>query len=325
MLANRWAITKRLKSLPSDDKLQTLFEDFTPAVSLNLQREIKRSYQEVLSFAKEFKFVKQKELINLINLVIDELSQLEDNKILNLLDIENFEDYYFTHAFNVCILSLFLGLKLGLVREELLKLGLGALLHDIGYLFISEDILRKPYRLSKQELQEVRKHPLISYELMRTSKLPQVSCRIGYEHHERVNKEGYPKGLQEDEIHNFSFITAVCDIYDALTTERPYRRKLSKSFTMKLILSRVVDHLPLDIIDLLYSALGSYPIGSIVRLNTEELGVVIRINEDALDRPVVRVFAADGKKLPKLKDINLKKERYKFIICALKDDIIFSS
>jgi HD-GYP domain-containing protein (c-di-GMP phosphodiesterase class II) len=163
------------------------------------------------------------------------------NAFHNLLQVMSFDYYTYTHSINVCTFSLALAQFAGINNlEELNKIGCGALLHDVGKTRISESILNKDGRLTKKEMDKVKKHPEWGYEI--TKKTDLISKESYYpilQHHERENKSGYPYGIGGNKIHMYSKIVAIADVFDAMTTKRAYRsaiatfRALKEMFDMR--------------------------------------------------------------------------------------------
>ncbi|MBU1614666.1 HD-GYP domain-containing protein, partial [bacterium] len=216
--------------------------------------------------------------------------------ILKLINLKDFDDYTFSHSVNVCLLSVLVGVELNFSKKELENLGLGALLHDIGKIKIPKEILNKPGRLTKEEFEFVKKHPEFGYQMIKEDAEIDLSSRLViYHHHERLNGRGYPLGLKDEEIHDMAMVTALADVYDALTTSRPYRRGLSPYEAMKIIISESPTNYRSGIASLFVKTFSLYPPGTFVKLNTEETGLVIRINKESIMRPVVRLLF-DGKR-----------------------------
>jgi HD-GYP domain-containing protein (c-di-GMP phosphodiesterase class II) len=157
---------------------------------------------------------------------------------LNLLKITTYDYYTYTHSLNVCSLSIGLGTVLNLKRDpDLLELGLGALLHDFGKTSIELSILNKPGKLTKEEFCQVQKHVVTAKALLKSSnrEVPKHSLFTILQHHEKLSGRGYPYKLKGDQIHLYGRIGAIVDFYDALTTERPYKKALSPFEAFKLL------------------------------------------------------------------------------------------
>lgn len=211
--------------------------------------------------------------------------------ILQLIKLKDFDSYTFSHSINVCLLSVLVGTELNLSKEELENLGLGALLHDIGKVRIPKKVLNKPGRLTKEEFEFVKKHSDFGYQMVKKDAEIDFSSKlVVYHHHERLDGRGYPLGLKDEQIHDMAVVTALADVYDALTTSRPYRKGLSPYEAMKIIISESPTNYRSGIASLFVKTFSLYPPGTFVKLNTEETGLVVRINKESILRPVVRLL-----------------------------------
>jgi HD-GYP domain-containing protein (c-di-GMP phosphodiesterase class II) len=166
-------------------------------------------------------------------------STILDNKnnFYRLLKITTHDYYTYTHSLNVCSLSVGLGSSLNLNNSELLELGLGALLHDIGKCSVDKHILNKPGILTEEEFKNVQYHVVASQDLLKDSEIqiPENSLHTIMQHHEKLSGNGYPHGLKGDRVHLFGRIGAIVDFYDALTTERPYKKAYSPFEAFQLL------------------------------------------------------------------------------------------
>jgi HD-GYP domain-containing protein (c-di-GMP phosphodiesterase class II) len=225
-----------------------------------------------------------------VDKMIEELLCNED-LLVNLSDIRCVDDYTFEHSVNVCILSLTTGIGLGYDERRLKELGIGALLHDIGKLRVPEEILKKPSRLTPEEFEEIKKHTVYGYKILRDNKDISIrSALIALSHHERIDGSGYPLKLFDKDIHQFGKIVAVADVYDALTSDRVYRDKLSPHEGYDYITSLGYYYFDRQVISSFIKFVAVYPVGSGVILSTRERGIVTRINKNMPTRPVVRVI-----------------------------------
>ncbi len=269
--------------------------------------------QEAIYFIKKtmenyssMELINSAEAIEIVNKILDEILTLDDI-IVNLMDIKTCDSYTFAHCVNVCILSIITGLKLKLNNEQLKELGIGALLHDIGKLMIPTDILLKKAALSNSEYEIVKQHSILGYNIIK--KLPLISefsARVALEHHERFNGKGYPNGLVDDEIHLYSRIVAITDIFDALTSNRIYRKKISTNQAIEYLTVMAAPTLDSTVLNCFIEIIPPFPVGTGVILNSGEKGVVIGLNKNLPTRPVVRlVFNSDGSKKEVYNEVNL--------------------
>ncbi len=225
----------------------------------------------------------------LVDNILDEL--LLNNKVLiHLTDIHSFDDYTFAHSVNVCVLSIVTGITLGYHDLKLKELGLGALLHDIGKTKIDKDILNKPDDLTKAEFEEVKRHPQYGFDILRKyDEIPLLSAHVALQHHERWDGKGYPRNLAGEDIHEYSRIAAAADVYDALLADRPYRPSYTVNQALTVLNRMAGVYLDKDAVCALVSNIAVYPIGTIVELNTGDIGVVVDVNREYPTKPILRI------------------------------------
>lgn len=241
---------------------------------------------------------------------------LNKDIVANLSDIRSVDDYTFSHSVNVCILSLIIGIGFGYSGDKLRELGVGSILHDIGKVMISQEILKKPVQLSSKEFEEIKKHTIYGYELLKKTKgITMMASHISLGHHERLDGSGYPYQLRGNDIHKAARIVAVSDVYDALTTDRVYRKKLMPHEVIDYITSLASYHFDQEVVDVFIRYIAYYPVGTGVILNTGEKGIVKKYNKKYPTRPVVRVVMdAEGKMLSKHKEVDLSNElKYRIV------------
>lgn len=247
--------------------------------------------------------------------IIDELLENEDI-IYNLSDIKSVDDYTFQHSVNVCILSTITGISLGFDEERLKELAVGAILHDIGKMCISKEILHKPGQLTISEFEEIKKHTVYGYEMLkRNENLGLSSAYIAFGHHERYDGSGYPLQLKGNNIEIYCRIVAVADVYDALTSDRVYRKKLRPNEVYEYITSLGVNHFDPKVVDSFVKYVSIYPVGTGVMLNTRERALVIKDNRNAPTKPVVRIIYDDDIGMKRTyKEVDLSQQTSLFII-----------
>ncbi|MBU4345108.1 MAG: HD domain-containing protein [Proteobacteria bacterium] len=230
------------------------------------------------------------------------------NKIINTPDMINElyqsfihfshkEDYAISRSINTLVYALKIGQGLEYSKAQLLELGLAALLYDVGMFKIPESIIKKRGELTGSEVTLIRKHPEIGRDILSAFKenYPWLS-RVAYEHHERENGQGYPRGIKGDEICEYAKITGIVDTYEAMIHSRPHRKAITQHVSVKeLIWSKNLMFSP-KIIKALIKKISIYPIGSYVRLNNRAVGMVIRTNEENPIKPAVKLlFNGKGK------------------------------
>ena len=211
------------------------------------------------------------------------------------------------HSANVCIYSLMLGRGANYSHGQLIELGITALLHDIGMVFVPKEIVNKRGKLTTSEFKQIRKHPNYSYKILQTlgEKYLWIAKVVSQEQ-ERENGQGYPNGLKGDEIHDYAKIIGIVDVYEALTHHRPQRRGHMPHDAVKLILGTQKDLFSDEVKRLLLTKLSCFPLGSYVKLNSKAICKVIEVYEDSPLRPTVEIlFDSQKRKLPNKKIIRL--------------------
>jgi putative nucleotidyltransferase with HDIG domain len=225
-----------------------------------------------------------------------------------LTNLRKRDEYTAIHSMNVCIFALTFGRYLGLNDSELNELGIGALLHDIGKMRMPLQILNKKGKLSDEESDIVQQHAQHGYDILQqTPGLPASALEVAYSHHERKNGDGYPRGLKEDEIHLYARVVSIVDIYDAITSDRVYHHGLNTLDALKHMFEWRENDLDSDLVERFIQCLGIYPIGSLVELNSEEVGIVISVAQGRRLTPMIMLVRDAEKKVmmpPKMIDLS---------------------
>jgi HD-GYP domain-containing protein (c-di-GMP phosphodiesterase class II) len=211
------------------------------------------------------------------------------------------------HSANVCIYSLLLGKGANYSEGQMIELGVTALLHDIGMVFVPKGIVSKKGKLTTSELKQIRKHPYYTYKILQTlGKKYLWIAKVAYQEQERENGQGYPNGLKGDEIHDYAKIIGIVDVYEALTHHRPHRKGYMPHDAVKLILGTQKNLYSNDVKRLLLTKLSCFPLGSYITLNSKATCKVIEVYEDSPLRPTVEIlFDSQKRKPPKRKIIKL--------------------
>lgn len=248
---------------------------------------------------------KKEKQLNLIRIVQDlvDLASERANLLLKLMAIKNCMDYQYNHAVNVCVLSLSVGRALGLGRADLVDLGMAALMSDLGFFMVSPKLLDKAGELDESERAELREHTLAAVKvLLGKGRLLRGAMRrliVAFQHHIHFDlKGGYPELEEKRPLHLFSRIVAVCDNFDALTTNRPWREAYSPDEALKLLREGAGSKFDPLITQVFINLVGLYPVGTVVQLNSGEVGIVYHTSDDpkSFERPFVRILReADGR------------------------------
>ncbi|MCK4257505.1 MAG: HD-GYP domain-containing protein [Halanaerobiales bacterium] len=246
-------------------------------------------------------YITETQVANIQNVVydmVDEISQ-SDEVIVNLLDIKAYDSYTFSHSVNVTVLSLILGKALYYTREQLIKLGIGALLHDFGKTMIPLEILNKPDKLTDEEFEIVKEHSRLGYERLKDQTLiSPLSRAVILSHHEKVDGTGYPKGLKNDEIHDYAKIVAIADVFDSLNSDRVYRKRWPTYKIVDFILSNVDKHFEKQFVNKFLKYIAVYPNGTFVTLSNGQKAIVQKQNKNCPTKPIVKIIQdMDGRKM----------------------------
>ena len=220
----------------------------------------------------------------------------ERSIVYSLNWMKGMDEYTFVHALHICVLAIELARVLGLPRERLEELGTATLLHDVGKIFVPLEILRKPAKLDNEEFAVISRHPIDgALVLVRESDLPPVAAVVAFEHHMHLDHSGYPQMHYSRPLHMYSLMTSIVDIYDALTTVRPYRPPLPPKAAVQVMREQLATRLEPRLLSRFLAMLGPCPWGTLLRVGGDRLLVVTRPNPANPDNPLTRVIdAADG-------------------------------
>ena len=237
-----------------------------------------------------------------------------DSAAFKLHDLRNYDEYTYYHSVNVCVLGTALFRDQIKNENELLNLGIGLLLHDIGKSKIDLKILNKPAALSEDEFTMMKRHVMYGYNLVKgNNNIAPMAKELILNHHERINGSGYTRGLTESQLSYFDMVAGICDVFDAITTDRVYRKKLDIHRAVSILLRGSGTHFQTKLVNLFLRGIGRFPVGTFVLLSNGEIGVVSKVNRDALSLPTIRVvFDAYGSKLthPRNLDLYMQRELY---------------
>lgn len=275
-----------------------------------IHRATQKSTASVMANLSNYKKVDRETVKGIIEKLLN--AAVENKDILtNLTSVKNYDNYLLAHSINVCILSIVLGYSMGMTRNELFELGEAALLHDIGMAKVPWHIWNKKGTLSDDEFLQVQKHTLHGADILLSVKgiSPQAQV-VAYQHHERMDGSGYPKGVKDHRIHEYSRIVAVVDVFEAMTSPRKYREKIFGNKALSYILTRIKTKFDEDVVRAFVRHLSLFPIGSLLRLNTGEVALVVSSNPDHPLRPTVKVIKdGEGNLIKEQKIINMLEEK----------------
>ncbi|HBR17452.1 MAG: hypothetical protein A3G39_00575 [Deltaproteobacteria bacterium RIFCSPLOWO2_12_FULL_43_16] len=275
------------------------------------KRNILEAYNDAVNVVKDTmnqirmgKIPQSGEIIKVVGEITD-LVLTERSAMIGLTMIKNYDNYLFNHSVNVSILSIALGQSMNYKKEELHIIGIAGLLHDVGKTGVAEDIIRKPGGLSSTEWETIKQHPVLGSKIIeRMTDMAGLVGRLIYEHHIRYDHTGYPN--TQSPLHPLSMIITTADAYDALTTLRVYQRPYHPVDAIKVMSSMSGKHFDPNTLKAFIAMVGAYPIGTAVRLSTNEVGIITKVNPaTSLPTTVKVLFGGDGNQLAKPYEIGL--------------------
>ena len=244
--------------------------------------------------------------------------------LISLARLKNADEYTYMHSVAVCALMIALARQLNLPETTVREAGLAGLLHDIGKIGIPDKILNKPGKLTDEEFTIIKSHPEIGAKiLLEGSQVGAMVMDVVLHHHEKVDGTGYPHRLNGANISLYAKMGAVCDVYDAITSNRPYKKGWSPAEAIRKMAEWSKGHFDETVFQAFVKTVGIYPTGSLVRLESGRLGVVIEQHPTSLLTPKVKIFFSVTTKSPIIQetiDLSLLVGKDKIICRESPDD-----
>lgn len=279
-----------------------------------IYQEAFNAIKDVLQKVNKSQSFDTKIIVDIVEDIVDKVT-MEKQIFSRLNSIREMDNYTYLHSIDVCIYSIIMGKNLGLSNKDLNKLGLGAILHDIGKGRVPAEILLKPGPLTREEFDIMKRHTIYGYEIISNSNMDRIAANIAAQHHERWDGLGYPGRLKGTDIDKFARIVTVCDIYDALTANRVYKGRILPHEAAEYIANNRGVIADPELIGSFIQNVAVYPIGSTVLLSTGEIGRVIEVQNSAPLRPVIDIFAHKNARREILEHkVNLMEELTVFIV-----------
>ena len=293
-----------------DEALQALATDSAPSMPrVSVQREVERAHKlhgdanrivrDVMGDIRLGKQIQMEQVEPLVARIVDSIFRRAD-ALMPLARLKEHDEYTFQHSVSVCVLMTSFARALELPREIIHEIAIGALLHDVGKAKVDDAILNKPAKLTDAEFAKMKNHVVQSKIILQgTPGISNIALDVAAQHHERFDGTGYPNKLKGDEISLYGQMGAIVDVYDAITSNRVYHKGMMPTGAMRKLLEWSKFHFKPELVAAFIRAVGIYPTGSLVRLESRRLAVVQAQNAEQMMQPVVEiVFHTRGYYLP---------------------------
>lgn len=339
LLGTGMVLTERLIAGLTRSKIDAVYLDDPRTEDIQVEEVIRPQTRQIAveAIEKTFKQItnsnKLARKISLIEMGLHfqrAFSSILDDLLLNkqmighLSSISSHSPSLYHHSVNVAVLATAVGMSLGYNRQRLMDLGIGAMLHDMGKLNLPEEMLQKEERWTDEEKEIAKQHTMHGFNMLRKQHdISLLSAHVCLQHHERLDGSGYPQGLQGKQIHEYAQIVGIADVYDSLTSPRPWRKRYMPQDALEYLLGSGGHLFEHQLVNAFIKHIAVFPIGSSVVLNTGEVGVVSRVDPDYSHRPTVRIIKdGRGNDIHPPFDLNLKAS-IKLFIVGFEDDDLF--
>ncbi|MEG0259556.1 MAG: HD-GYP domain-containing protein [Lysinibacillus sp.] len=329
-------IIQRLRQLNTyylyiDDKISEgieVEETVSPMVRNKVVSTITKSFNSLRSISEgNASYVLDQQSKAIVSLVDELLSIMSNNdEILTVLsDAYLYDEYLYQHSFQVTLYSIAIAKELGHSAEDLRLIGIGALLHDVGKMLVPKEILLKPGRLTNDEFETMKMHARYGFDLLRNlHSISLLVAHCAFQHHERIDGSGYPRGLVDFEIHPFAKIIGVADVFDAVTSNRVYREKMLPSQGLAIVEAGAGTIYEPTIVDALKKVVVHYPNGTVLKLADGRRGIVSKQSKTEPQFPKIRIFEENTDLLIATYEIDLS-ENPTVVIDNVETDYVIAS
>lgn len=271
------AAQKNIEKLHTDDRSKvTLSNSVRERVAQGIQYIYSNTESENMSDAAD-------------SIARDLIGAIDNNDAIaiDINELKTSDEYTFKHSVDVATIAMILAKQQGMSKKEIYEIGVAGLLHDVGKTKVPIEILNKPGKLDDNEFAVMKQHSVFGYNMLKNRKdfKPEVLYAV-LQHHEKTNGKGYPLGVQANQITPYAKLLMVADIYDALVTERPYKKAFSQRNAVEMIMS-MTGELDMSAMKSFLESMILYPVGSVVELSNGEKATVVKNNPHYILRPVV--------------------------------------
>lgn len=265
-----------------------------------------KTKKAVVSIFKDVRMGNALKLDDAVSLV-NEINQSiirNPSALICLSRLKTADNYTYLHSVSVCVLMIALGRQLGMKDDMLKQAGIAGLLHDIGKVFIPDEVLNKPGKLTDEEFNIVKTHPVKGWEFLKSSgEVNDLILDVCRHHHERVDGMGYPDKLSGEALTLFARMGAVCDVYDAITSNRSYKKGWEPVESIRKMAEWNNGHFDEVVFHAFVKTVGIYPTGTLLKLKSGRLGVVTDQSKKSLVMPIVKVFFSTRSNMHILQEI----------------------
>jgi putative nucleotidyltransferase with HDIG domain len=280
-----------VQTLPVEQKIEKVALAHELVAARKVHAKTKAVVVSMFSDVRMGKSVQVEEAL----ILVDEINlsmERNTNALMSLIRLKTADEYTYLHSVAVCVLMVALGKQLGLRGEELKQVGVAGLLHDIGKMAVPHEILNKPDKLTDEEFDIVKNHPRRGWEILRTVFQVDVpALDVCLHHHERMDGKGYPERLSADTLTLHARMGAVCDVYDALTSDRCYKKGWEPAEAIRKMALWKDGHFDETVFRAFVKTVGIYPVGTLLKLKSGRLGLVVEQSSGkSLLTPIVKVF-----------------------------------